>query len=150
MVEWSKGIRCWKTIGEVIMRIQRFEDLQAWQQARMLANLIYDAVSQGTFSRDFELRDQICAAAGSVMHNSAEGFDTGSDAEFIVFLKYARKAASEVQSEIYLALDRKYVDDAVFKEIYEKATEVRETINLLIAYLRKDKSSRNRFDRLTI
>jgi four helix bundle protein len=87
------------------MKIERSEDLRAWQQARILANLFYDAAGQGRFSRDFELRDQICAAAGSVMHNSAEGFDAGSDAEFIVFLKSAGRSASEIQSEIYLALD---------------------------------------------
>lgn len=75
------------------------------------------------------------------MHNAAEGFDAGSDAEFIVFLKYARRSASEIQSEIYLALDRKYVDEAIFKQIHEKATETKKTINALIAYLRKSKSS---------
>ena len=91
------------------MKITRFEDLQAWQQARVLANLVYDATDQGNFARDFKLRDQIRGAAGSVMHNCAEGFDAGFDNEFVVFLKYARRSASEIQSQIYLALDRKYV-----------------------------------------
>lgn len=124
------------------MKIERFEDLRAWQEARVLANLIYDAAGQGSFSRDFELRDQICAAAGSVMDNAAEGFDAGSDSEFIVFLKYARRSASEIQSEIYLAMDRKYVNELTYKQIYEKATEVKKTINALIAYLRKSKTNR--------
>jgi len=124
------------------MKIERFEDLRAWQEARVLANLIYDAAGQGSFSRDFELRGQICAAAGSVMDNAAEGFDAGSDAEFIVFLKYARRSASEIQSEIYLAMDRKYVNELTYKQIYEKATEVKKTINALIAYLRKSKTNR--------
>ena len=77
--------------------------------ARELANLVYDVTEKGNFSRDFKLRDQIRAAAGSVMHNISEGFDAGSDGEFILFLKYARRSASEVQSEAYLALDRKYL-----------------------------------------
>jgi four helix bundle protein len=126
------------------MKIERFEDLQAWQQARVLANLIYNVASRGSFSRDFELRDQVCAAAGSVMRNAAEGFDAGSDGEFIVFLKYARRSASEVQSEMYLALDCKYVDELAFKQIYEKATEVKKIINALITYLRKSKSQKSR------
>lgn len=88
------------------MKIERFEDVQGWQEARVLANLVYDATSAGAFSKDFGLRDQICEAAGSVMHNIAEGFDAGLDSEFIPFLKYARRSASEVQSESYLALDR--------------------------------------------
>lgn len=119
------------------MKIERFEDMRAWQQARTLANLVYDATDQGQFSRDFELRNQIRAAAGSVMHNVAEGFDAGSDREFIHFLKYARRSASEVQSEIYLAVDRKYLNEAAFRQIYDKATEIKKTINALIAYLRK-------------
>ena len=85
--------------------------------------MVYDATEQGKFARDFKLRDQICGAAGSVMHNCAEGFDSGYDGEFGVFLKYARRSASEVQSEIYLALDRNYVDQPTFKQIYDKATE---------------------------
>jgi len=89
------------------MKIERFEDLRAWQLARELANLVYDVTEKGNFARDFELRNQIRAAAGSVMHYIAEGFDAGSDGEFILFLKYARRSASEVQSEAYLALDRK-------------------------------------------
>jgi len=124
------------------MKITRFEDLQAWQQARVLANLIYDATDQGSFAKDFKLRDQIRGAAGSVMHNCAEGFDSGSDNEFIVFLKYARRSASEIQSEIYLALDRKYVDQSSFKQIYDKATETKKIINALIAYLRRSKSGK--------
>ena len=124
------------------MKVERFEDMRAWQQARTLANLVYDATDQGQFSRDFELRNQIRAAAGSVMHNVAEGFDAGSDREFIQFLKYARRSASEVQSEIYLAVDRKYLNETSFKQIYDKATETKKTINALIAYLRKSQPPR--------
>lgn len=122
------------------MKITRFEDLQARQQARVLANLVYDATDLGNFAKDFKLRDQIRGAAGSVMHNCAEGFDAGFDNEFVVFLKYARRSASEIQSEIYLALDRKYVDETAFNQIYDKATETKKIINALIAYLRKGKS----------
>jgi len=122
------------------MKIERFEDIRAWQEARVLANLVYDATEAGTFSRDFGLRDQIREATGSVMHNIAEGFEAGSDAEFIRFLKYARRSASEVQSEAYLATDRKYLIAEAFQTIYDKATEVKKLINAFIGYLRHGKS----------
>jgi four helix bundle protein len=121
------------------MKIERFEDIRAWQQAREVANLVYDLTEQGDFSKDFRLRDQIRGAAGSIMHNIAEGFDDGSDAEFIHFLKYARRSASEVQSEIYLALDRKYVSTEGFQRVYDLATSTKKSINAFIAYLRKSK-----------
>ena len=121
------------------MKIERFEDIRAWQQARELSNLVYDLTEQTRFAKDFRLRDQIQGAAGSIMHNIAEGFDDGSDIEFIRFLKYARRSASEVQSEIYLALDRKYVSTDDFQRVYDMATTTKKSVNAFIAYLRKSK-----------
>ena len=121
-------------------KITRFEDLQAWQKARQLANGICDLTEHTKFAKDFRLRDQIQDAAGSVMHNIAEGFDSGSGPEFIRFLKISRRSASEVQSELYLALDRKYVSADELKTAYDLATEAKRLINGLIAYLRKRKN----------
>jgi four helix bundle protein len=92
-----------------VTKIERFEDLQSWQKARELANLIYDLTEHTKFARDFRLCSQIQAAAGSVMHNIAEGSDAGMNSELIRFLKMARPSASEVQSELYLAVDLKYI-----------------------------------------
>ena len=120
-------------------KIERFEDLQCWQKARQLANAVYDLTNRSSFAKDFRLRDQIRGAASSVMHNIAEGFDSGTQAEFIRFLKMARRSASEVQSELYLALDREYITSDQLKTAYDLATEAKRLINGLIAYLRKRK-----------
>lgn len=74
------------------------------------------------------------------MHNIAEGFDAGSDREFIRFLKYARRSASEVQSELYIALDRRYITPDQFQSIYDQATQLKKLINAFIGYLRKSNS----------
>src|SRR5262245_38558108 len=120
-----------------IAKIQRFEELQSWQKARQLANLIYDLTEHPKFTKDFRLCGQIQDAAGSVMHNVAEGFDSGTNPEFIRFLKMSRRSASEVQSELYLALDRKYINQAELAKAYELATETKKLINGMISYLRK-------------
>jgi four helix bundle protein len=120
-------------------KIERFEDLQSWQKARQLANLIYDLTEYQGFTKDFRLRGQIQDAAGSIMHNIAEGFDAGTNPEFIRFLKISRRSASEVQSELYLALDRKYINQAELTNAYNLATETKRLINGMIAYLRKSK-----------
>jgi four helix bundle protein len=120
-------------------KIERFEDLQSWQKARQLANAVYELTRRPTFAKDFQLRDQIRDAAGSVMHNIAEGFDSGTRAEFVRFLKIARRSASEVQSELYLALDQKYITAELLKSTYDLATETKRLINGMIAYLRKQK-----------
>jgi four helix bundle protein len=79
-------------------KIRRFEDLIGWQKARQLANAIHALAGHQMFSQDYRLRNQILDAAGSVMHNIAEGCDSGTDLEFIRFLKFSRRSTSEVQS----------------------------------------------------
>jgi four helix bundle protein len=82
------------------------------------------------------LRDQIQRAAGSVMHNIAEGFDGGSNAEFLKFLRYAQRSCAEVQSQLYVALDQGYIPQEQFVELYELARRTRATIGAFIKYLR--------------
>lgn len=123
-------------------KIERFEELLCWKKARQMANEIHCLACHPAFASDYRLRNQIEDAAGSVMHNIAEGFDAGSDAEFIRFLKIARRSASEVQSELYLALDRQYITRNEQRCGYDLATEAKRLINGLIAYLRQHKQER--------
>ncbi len=122
-------------------KINRFEELISWQKARDLAGSIYQLTLQGSFPRDYGLKDQILRASGSIMHNIAEGFESGSDAEMVRFLRIARRSASEVQSELYLALDRKHIIPQQMGDAYNLANEVKRLINGLIAYLLRDKVS---------
>jgi four helix bundle protein len=129
------------------MKIVRFEDIDAWQDARELAKQIYSRTRCGDFSKDFSLRDQIQRAAGSAMHNIAEGFDCGSDVEFIRYLRYAQRSCTEVQSELYVALDQKYISDRQFHELFDQASKTRSKIGGSIKYLlssTKDKGPRTR------
>ena len=71
------------------------------------------------------------------MHNIAEGFDAGTNPKFIRFLKISRRSASEVQSELYLALDRSYINQEELTTAYDLATEAKRLINGMIGYLRK-------------
>jgi four helix bundle protein len=116
--------------------VKNFEDLQAWQKARMLAEYIYELTRKEEFSRDWALCNQIRDAAGSVMHNIAEGFEAGYDPEFSRFLKIARRSAGEVQSELYLALDANYITQEELKQAYDLAVESKKLINGMLKYLR--------------
>jgi four helix bundle protein len=112
--------------------VRQFEDLICWQKARKLANIILDLTRHPEFSKDFRLRNQILDASGSIMHNIAEGCASGTDPEFVRFLKIARRSISEVQSELYLALDREYVTGVELNTVYNQADEVKKVINGLI------------------
>ena len=122
------------------MRIERFEDIEAWKEARKLVNMVYDLSNEGLFSKDFSLRNQIRGASVSVMSNIAEGFDRETNREFIQFLIVARASASEVKSQLYVALDRRYIVQDAFKEAYEQATRVVSLIDGFIRYLRKPRT----------
>ncbi len=117
------------------MGIRRFEEIEAWQIARELTRGVYATTRTQPFSRDYGLTDQIRRAAGSVMHNIAEGFDSGSTAEFIRFLRYARRSCSEVQSQLYVAMDQEYLSREVFDASYRKAELTRSKIGAFIRYL---------------
>jgi four helix bundle protein len=117
--------------------IKNFEELTSWQKARELAGYVYELTRRDKFSRDYGLRDQIQRAASSVMHNIAEGFESGSDPEFVRFLKMARRSAGEVQSQLYLALDVDYITENERQKAHALATEVKKLINGMMAYLRK-------------
>jgi len=93
--------------------------------------------TRGSFARDYRLRDQIQGSAISVMSNIAEGFDAGGDAEFIRFLDYARRSASELQSQLYIALDQDYIDQQQFNRIYRQAVETKRLIGGFTRYLKK-------------
>ena len=108
--------------------IKRFEDVQAWQEARVLTRQIYRLTRSGAFARDFGLKDQIQRAAVSVMANIAEGFDCESKVEFARFLGFARRSAVEVQSLLYVALDAGYVTDEIFQINYAQANKTKALI----------------------
>ena len=108
--------------------IAKFEDIQAWQEARTLSRQIYELTCVGAFSHDFGLRDQIRRAAVSSMTNIAEGFDCESKAEFGRFLGIARRSAVEVQSLLYVALDAGFIDSPIFNKEYEQARKTKALI----------------------
>src|SRR3954468_17315976 len=101
--------------------IRRFEDIEAWQLARVLANRIYDVTSGTSFSRDFALRDQIRRASISVVSNIAEGYERDGDREFLHFLYISKGSRGELRAQLYLAHDRHYLSDDQFREMYAKA-----------------------------
>ncbi len=118
---------------------KKFEDLPCWQKAKELCNEIFKLISKVKFKRDIALKDQIWKAAGSTMDNIAEGFDDGSTREFIRFLGYSQRSCSEVQSQLYRALDCGYIDQSEFKIVYDLAGECRKQIKGFRKYLRNYK-----------
>ena len=127
------------------MKIERFEDLKCWQEARRLVNLVYRAIKDSRdFQKDFRLCGQITAAAVSSMSNIAEGFSRRSNNEFIQYLFISKSSSAEVQSEAYVALDQKYITQETFNKVYEQAERVSKLDSGLITYLLKKPNKPNK------
>jgi len=105
--------------------ISKFEDIQAWQEARKLTHANYSLTGNEKFSRDFGLREQIQRAAVSAMTNIAEGFDCESKVEFAHFLGIARRSEVEVQSLLHVALDNGYISEQIFRAQYAQADKTK-------------------------
>lgn len=116
--------------------IKRFEDIQAWQIARILCSKIYVIGNETPLCNDYKLKNQINGSSGSIMDNIAEGFGRAGNNEFIQFLEIANASACETQSQLYRLRDRNYISEEVFVELYALANESKNKIVALINYLK--------------
>ena len=116
--------------------ITKFEDLEIWQLARQQAINLYILYKQEPFKSDFELRNQINAASGSVMDNIAEGFDRSGNKEFFNFLIIAKGSNAETRSQLYRAFDRTYITEDTLTQMKAKNETLGSKIMAFIKYLR--------------
>ncbi len=121
---------------------KRFEDLEVWQRSRELANLIYGFSKDGTFSRDFGLRDQVRRAAVSVMSNIAEGFESSTQQTFIKYLGHAKASAGEVRAQLYIVKDQGYISAEEFQKAFEMAEICSKQLARFIQYLKNQPNNR--------
>jgi len=117
-------------------KIERFEDIEAWQKARALTKEIYQASSDGAFARDFGLRDQMRRSSVSTMSNIAEGFERDGTKEFVQFLSVAKGSSGELKSQLYVALDVGYITQEQFDRLYAIADETSWKIGGFLRYLK--------------
>ncbi len=117
--------------------ISNFEDLEIWQLARQQANEIYLLYIVDPFSRDWELKNQINAAADPVMGNIAEGFERSGNKEFTNFLLISKGSNGEVKSQLYRACDRNYLTADKFEDMKFKCLTLSKKITAFIKYLKE-------------
>jgi len=118
----------------------KFEDIEAWQLARALVKEVYGLTTVGVFSKDRGLREQIQRAAVSIGSNIAEGHGRRGNRELVNFLWIAKGSASELQSQLYAALDLGYITQEQFDATYNAANLVQVKIYRLIQSCSKNVS----------
>src|ERR1044072_7268345 len=125
--------------------ITKFEDIVAWQKARVLCQRVFEIINRGEFARDFKLRDQINSSSGSVMDNISEGFERDGKNEFRQFLSISKASCGEVQSQLYRAHDRNYITKEECQSLYNDCTQINKMISKLMQYLNASPYKGNKF-----
>ena len=114
------------------MKIERFEDLTAWQEARKLVAFVYRLAMNATFRADRELVRQIRRASVSVMANITEGFSRYSYKDSEVFFVVSRSSLEELRSHSYIALDQEYLTNEELIAMREQMERVGRLVTGLI------------------
>lgn len=116
-------------------KIERFEDLIIWKEARKLSSEIYSVILSDENVKDFALKDQINRSSSSIMDNIAEGFERQGNKEFRQFLTIAKASCGEVKSQLYRSLDRSIINANQFNELYKKTDAISQMIHGFVKYL---------------
>jgi four helix bundle protein len=114
---------------------KKFEDILSWQQARILCTRIGVLIDEERFKKNFRLIGQTEGSTGSIMDNIAEGFERGGNREFIQYLSIAKASCGETRSQLYRALDRNYINQNEFQELYDLVISISNLIQKLMTYL---------------
>lgn len=125
--------------------IKQFEDIEAWQQARQMCIEIRKITEQGEFQNDYSLKGQIRRSSGSIMDNIAEGYGRDGSKEFVQFLSFSKGSATEVQSQLYRALDYNYISTETFNVLYNQTNSIIGKLTNLIKYLTSSNIKGNKY-----
>lgn len=115
--------------------IQKFEDLEIWQKARLLNKKVYPLTFKEPIVSDHRYKNQLRGSLGSIMGNIAEGFERGSRLEFINALTIAKGETGELKSQLYRGLDNCYFSKIQFEDFYALSDEITKMITSFIGYL---------------
>ncbi len=122
------------------MKIDKFEDLKVWSEARGLVKDIYSLTASSKLNKDFGLKEQIQRAAVSILSNISEGFERENNREFVLFLKYAKGSAGELRAQLYLARDLDYINENQFNQAYKKIVLISKLLSGFMTYLKSQLS----------
>jgi four helix bundle protein len=127
------------------MKIERFEDLEIWKEARILCKDIFGITLKEPFCKDFKLRDQIRTSSGSIMDNIAEGFEREGNKEFVQFLSVAKGSCGECRSQSYRAFDYQYIEQEILDDLINRTVQLSRKISSLMSYLKKSEMKGSKF-----
>lgn len=116
------------------MGYQSFKELNVWQESKNLSIKIYKLTSEGNFSKDFSLKDQIRRASISIVSNIAEGYERNSDKDFIRFLLISKGSLSELRTQLEISMEIGYIDQDSYNQIESQTQKIGKMLTNLIKF----------------
>ena len=147
--EASEGFRAFQEVSGGMAKVERFEDLVIWQQARRLSKEVYEITRLGDFRYDSRFVQQIRAAVGSIMDNIAEGFERDGNKEFVQFLYIAKGSCGEVRSQIYRAFDAGFINEETFTRMLNETLSLNKGILNFIKSLKSSAVTGTKYQKPT-
>ncbi|MEX0362879.1 MAG: four helix bundle protein [Allomuricauda sp.] len=123
-----------------------FEELEVWNMSRELCNEVWQIMLYTTLAKDFELRNQMNSASGSVMDNIAEGYEGNGNREFIQFLSISKASCGELRSQLCRCLDRRHISQKQFDAIYNMTLTLGKKLCAFKSYLKKSERKGSKYD----
>ncbi|MCT8339166.1 four helix bundle protein [Flavobacteriaceae bacterium TK19130] len=121
--------------------LKSFEDLECWKMARELRNEVKNLIIDLPEDEKYELKAQMRRASRSVTHNIAEGYGRFHYQENIQFCRISRGSLYELQDQLIVALDEKYISEEVYHKMRKRVTGCVAILNGYINYLKKAKAN---------
>ena len=113
-----------------------YKDLTVWQKSMLLARRIYEITARFPSDEKFGLVSQMRRCAVSIPSNIAEGYGREGEREHSHFLFVSLGSSNELETQMILSHDFRYVDEENYQEIMNLNSEVNKMLSSLIYKLR--------------
>lgn len=115
--------------------MKTYRELIVWQKSMKLVTEIYQVSKSFPLSENFGLTLQIKRCAVSIPSNMAERFGRRSTKDFIRFLRISMESLFELQTQLEIALNLKYIIQERYDDTYKKSREIEIMLATLIRKL---------------
>ena|SRR3989338_3152543 len=112
--------------------IRSYKDLTMWQKAKAFAVHLYGATEKFPEEERYGLTSQLRRAGVSIASNIAEGFRRKFPKEKIQFLRIAYGSGAEIETQLEIAKDLKYIDTSLCETLESELGEVLKMINVVL------------------
>ena len=117
---------------------RNFHNYKVWQDAVDLATLVYNTTSKLPWFEKKGLCDQLQRAVVSISSNIAEGAGRPTDADFAHFLDQSLGSANEVETQLLISKNLRYISEEQFCQLTNNLTNIQKQLTGLIASIRSN------------